>query len=128
MSRLARGLALGAVGAVVFAAACDQGPSGPGALTATVVSPHGPEGAAVVSVTGETLGAVSAAGATQVFTSRNGAETRILLVNLTPGELRFRLEVPDLGAPTPPAVVLHVAGGDNVPRPIVSAYSVRFSR
>lgn len=117
-----------AAAAVLLAAACESGPSGPGKLTGTLVSPNGPEGAAVVLVTGEGLGAVGGAGATRAFSHLNGTQLRVVLVNITPGELKFTVEVPDVGAPPPAATVLQVVDGNNASRPVLTGYRVKFSR
>lgn len=114
--------------ALLLAAACESGPSGPGTLTGTVVSPNGPEGAAVVLVTGKGLGAVGGAGATRAFSHLNGTQLRVVLVNTTPGVLRFTVAVPDVGAPPPAATVLQVVDGANAPRPVLTGYRVEFSR
>lgn len=126
MGTLVRRLAPLVVPAVVWAA-CETGPSGPGTLTGTVASPNGPEGAALVVVSGQGLGAVSGAGSTRAFSHQNGTEMRIVLVNLTPGELRFGVEVPDVGAPPPTATVLQVVDGENRVRPVLTGYRIEFA-
>ncbi|MBI4537956.1 MAG: hypothetical protein HY704_00430 [Gemmatimonadetes bacterium] len=120
--------AVWALAGLLGAVACDQGPSGPGAITGRVVSPNGAEGAAVMLLTGQQLGAVSSAGSTRAFSHQNGAQLRVVLVNVTPGELRFKVEVPDVGAPPPAATVLQVVDGENALRPVLTGYKVEFSR
>ncbi len=105
----------------------DVGPEiRPGFLSASLVSPNGFEGAALVSIVGVGLGDVESAGG-RVFTFSRSDTTRILLVLDTPGDLSFRISVPDVDNP-PVATVLQVADGENVLRPDLSAYRVRFSQ
>lgn len=123
----AAGLALGSAG-------CD-GPGGPGTLRATIRSPHGPEGAAVVELRGEGITGVSGAAGTRVLSAPvPGAETgksrlvtyRAVVVHPAGGELRFTVDVADVGAPSPGATVLEVVDPENRFRTSLSAYSVRF--
>jgi len=119
-----------AVSALLLAAVgCggDVGPEiRPGFLTASLVSPNGSEGAALISIVGVGLGDVESA-AGRVFTFSLGDTTRILLVLDTPGDLRFRISVPDVDKP-PVGTVLQVADGENAIRPDLSEYRVRFSQ
>lgn len=104
----------------------DEGPDySPGSLTATVVSPNGPEGAAVVSLsTGATVNSV---GGTQAYAHAGLQETRVVLINPAGGELSFEIFVNNAAEP-PVAAVLEVAGPDDALRADVSAYSVEFRR
>ena len=105
----------------------DVGPEiRPGFLTASLVSPNGSEGAALISIVGVGLGDVESAAA-RVFTFSLADTTRILLVLDTPGDLSFRISVPDLDNP-PLWTVLQVADGENAIRPDLSEYRVRFSQ
>lgn len=80
------------------AAACgDAGPvSGPGTLTATLVSPNGAEGAARVFLVGEGIGEVSAPGG-RVFSFQQGDTTHVVLVHEggAGGTLGFSVAVAD---------------------------------
>ncbi len=124
--------ALPAVLLAVGASCADEGPvSGPGTMTATVVSPNGAEGAAVVVLLGDDVGAVSATGAAEVYSFEQGfggsSSTRIVLINQGGGELSFRVAVAD--TTSPPAFVLEeVAGPDDALRPSLSGYGVEFVR
>ncbi len=103
----------------------DAGPEiQPGILTAVLVSPNGPEGAALISLVGGGLGFVESAGG-RAFTFSRGDTVRILLLLDTPGDLGFMISVPDVGNP-PAATVEQVADGENALRSDVAAYSVRF--
>lgn len=114
---------------VLFLAACsDEGPvSGPGTMTATLVGPNGPEGAAVISLLGDGIGAVSGVGNTAVHARSGESTLRLILVDQVGGTLAFQVAVPD--TTQPPAVVIHeVAGPDDALRPSVDGYSVEFVR
>lgn len=115
--------------ALLLAGGCsDEGPvSGPGTMTATLVGPNGAEGAALLSLLGEGVGAVSPIGTTEVHFRAGATETRVVLVNEAGGELSFRVAVAD--TTQPPAVVIEqVAGPDDALRPSTDAYSLEFSR
>lgn len=114
---------------VLAAVGCggDVGPEiRPGFLTVSVVSPNGSEGAALISVVGVGVRNVESTGG-RVFTFSQGDTTRILVVLDSPGELGFRISVPDVGSP-PVATVVQVADGGNALRADLSAYRVRFSQ
>ncbi len=114
---------------VLAAVGCggDVGPEiRPGFLTASLVSPNGAEGAALISVVGVGVGNVESTGG-RVFTFSRGDTTRILVVLDSPGVLGFRFSVPDVGSP-PVAMVVQVADGGNALRADLSAYRVRFSQ
>lgn len=99
--------------ALILTAACgDAGPaSGPGTLTATVVSPNGSEGAAIVLLVGDGLGAVSPVDG-RVFAGQSGDTLRVVVVNDDPGALRFQVAVADTTRP-PQAVLVEVSGPDD---------------
>ncbi|NJD19001.1 MAG: hypothetical protein FIA95_06930 [Gemmatimonadetes bacterium] len=103
-----------ALAAAPIVAACgDQGPvSGPGTLTAEVVSPNGAEGAALVTLVGEGLGAVGPLDAGRVFAEARGDTVRVVVVNLAGGTLRFTVHVPDTTRP-PMATLVEVSGPDD---------------
>ena len=111
--------------------ACDSTPAevtGPGELQAVLVSPNGPEGAAVIELAGVGMGAVTAfRGSGRVFAERAGAILRVVVVLDKPGEIRFRIAVDDVSNP-PTGVVLEIADGSNEIRQSLSGYSVEFDR
>jgi len=116
-------------GAALLAVACgDAGPeSGPGTLTATVLSPNGAEGAAVVDVFGPGIEAVGALEG-RVFSQRRGDTVRVVLVrDGEAGDLRFTLSVADTTRVFT-GVVLEVAGPDDALRAAVSTYTVDVRR
>ena len=110
-------------------AACSDGGTGPlrgGVMTATLRSPNGDEGAAVVEVTGAGIEAVAATNGT-VFSETAGGVTRVVVLRATPGVLSFRVTMAE-GASAPEAKVVEVADGASVPRPSLSGYRVEFAR
>jgi hypothetical protein len=115
--------------AIAALAACsDGGPvSGPGTLTATLISPNGPEGAALVILVGDGVGDVTPVGNTEVFARAGSSTTRIVLLHQAGGELSFRVAVADTTQP-PEAVVQEVAGSDDELRATLADYSLEFRR
>ena len=120
--------ALFLLAALSLAACADEGPvSGPGTLTATLVSPNGPEGAALVELVGENIGAITALGDTEVFSESDGGSTQVVLVNQSGGALSFWVAVADTTAP-PSAVVHQVSGPDDQLRATLDGYALEFGR
>jgi len=115
--------------AIAMVWACsDEGPvSGPGTLTATLTSPNGPEGAALILLVGDGVGAVTAAGTTEVFSRIEASGTRVVLINQTGGELSFQVAVSDTLV-RPQAVIEEVAAPDDEIRPVLAEYMVEFHR
>ena len=111
----------------VLLAACDSspaGPRGPGALQATLVSPNGIEGAAVLELTGPGLGQVTVEEGL-VFSQANGDITRVVVVLDDAGPVQFKLRVEDVSA-LPAVTLIEVADGDNQLRNSLSGYRVEF--
>ena len=110
------------------AGACDStgpdGPKGPGALTATLVSPNGAEASAVFEFTGGVdLSFVSVVGG-EAFYQHSGGSSRVVVVLDDPGEIQFRVGTADVGE-IPQVTVIQVADGNNDLRPSVSGYEIR---
>ena len=115
--------------AVLFLGGCaDEGPvSGPGTLTATVVSPNGPEGAALLALFGDGIGAITPLGDTEVFSESRSGSVQVVLINQVGGVLSFSVAVADTTAP--PSVVVHeIAGPDDELRATLAGYEVEFGR
>ena len=117
------------LGVAIGVAACgDAGPqSGPGTLTATVVSPNGDEGAAVVEVFGPGItGVASLEG--RAFSERRGDTLRVVVVREDgAGTLRFALSVADT-TQLFGGTVLEVAGPDDALRSSVATYTLEVVR
>ena len=101
--------------------ACDADPV-PGTLTATVISPSGPEGAAYLKLFGSGIGEVTSLDA-RAFAHAVGDTVHVVLIRDQPGDLRFLIAVADSTRP-PAAMVVEVAGGDNTLRSDPSGYRV----
>jgi hypothetical protein len=98
-------------------AACDSGPSGPGALTVTVESDG--LGGALLEVTGPGIIGFQGLGDTRVYDAELAGTPdahRVLLVDPTGGQLRFEIEVEDIGMDDPVLTVVSAAGVDNQAR------------
>jgi hypothetical protein len=119
------------VAAALAATACgDEGPvSEPGTLTASVVSPNGDEGAAVVLLLGDGIGTISSFGDTEAWAEARPEESqaRVVLVHPTGGILTFQVAVEDVTEP-PSVVIEEVAGPDDALRADVSTYMLEFVR
>lgn len=95
-------------------------------LNATLVSPNGDEGAALIEMTGSGLGEVTVREG-RVFTTGTGQRVRAVFVLDEPGEIRFQIEMDDPKAPIS-ATVLEVADGTNEVRTSLTEYDVEFAR
>lgn len=114
------------IAVTVVLASCDLGlwgPSGPGEIRVTLLSPNGPEGAAVLELTGGVgLGEVtSEIGA--AFYEHDGAATRVVIILDEPGQIEFTVRSQDVGARLS-VTVLQVADGSNQLRTGLSSYLV----
>jgi hypothetical protein len=113
---------------VALVGCADEGPvAGPATMTATLRSPHGAEGAAVVLLVGDGVGAITAVGDTEVYTHTGGTSTLVVLINQAGGELAFQVAVADATQP-PEAVVQQVAGPDDALRPSLAGYALEIVR
>ncbi|MEQ1855031.1 MAG: hypothetical protein ABL963_01095 [Longimicrobiales bacterium] len=121
--------ALGVCATAVLLTACsDQGPeSAPGTLTAALVSPNGAEGAAVVTLRGQGLGATTGLGDVVLFRLDDADVTTMVLVSPSGGSLSFRAEVADTTRP-PTTAVLQIAGPDDELRATLSGYRLEWVR
>jgi hypothetical protein len=120
------------IGVVAWTFACESDATRPAGeetrgaqLQATVVSPHGSEGAAVIEVEGlRVVGVTTDDG--QVFVSRSGDILRAVIVRDEPGPLQFTVQVLDPRFPVATRI-LQVADGDNRVRPTVDGYQVELT-
>jgi len=107
-------LRVAAAGALVAAAACDSGPSGPGSLTAFVDGST--VGGVVLEVSGRGILGFEGLSSTRVYASPVAGQPdthRVMLVNPDSGELRFEIQVRDVGMEDPVIHVVSAAGLDN---------------
>ena len=112
---------------LAVAACADEGPvSGPGTLTATLASPNGPEGAAVVAFFGPGIGDPTP-GTGELHWLRRGDTVRAVWLDQRGGELVFTVAVADTTR-KPGSVVLQVAGPDDRLRTDLSRYALEFGR
>jgi hypothetical protein len=111
----------------LLVACTDQSPPGPGILTATLKSPNGAEGAALVVLMGSGIGEATPLGNNELYTNSSLDELRIVLINQAGGELKFRVEVADTTI-KPTATVEEVAGPDNELRLALGGYQLEFRR
>ena len=115
------------LGLSLLLACADQSPPGPGILTATLKSPNGAEGAALVVLMGSGIGEAPPLGNNELYTNSNLDELRIVLINQAGGELEFQVEVADTTI-KPTATVEEVAGPDNELRSALGGYQLEFRR
>lgn len=97
------------------AAACDSGPSGPGSLVASVSGES--LGGVVLQIVGPGIRGFEGLGNTQVYAAplagtRNGY--RVMLVDAVGSDLRFEIQVEDVGMEDPVMTVVSAAGVDNL--------------
>jgi len=107
----------------LLVAACEGGPTpGPGTLTASVVSPNGAEGAAVLSLHGPGIQGVSG-GEGRVWGEPHGDSVTVVVVADQAGLLSFRVAVSDT-LQRPEARLVEVAGPDDALRDGLEGYRV----
>jgi hypothetical protein len=95
-------------------------------LNATLVSPNGDEGAALIELTGSGLGELTVREG-RAFTAGTEQSVRAVIVLDEPGKRRFQIEMDDPNAAIS-ATVLEVADGDNEVRASLAGYDVEFAR
>lgn len=111
--------------------ACDGGEGTGAALEggefiATLRSPHGAEGAAILEITGTGVEEISASAAT-LFRQPVSGGTRVVLVREPAGAIEFRVRVAP-GNDVPDVRVIQVVDGDDALRPSTDGYTVSFAR
>jgi len=125
-------LAAAALAALVGLSGCGGDTTGPppprggSSVTLRLVSPNGPEGAAVLELDAAPVQDVSG-DSDRVYFARVGQRLRVVLLSARPGELRAVVTVSDPGAALHPTV-LQVADSLNQLRPDVSGYAVKVVR
>ena len=104
--------------ALLALACCELGPTGPGVLNGTIISPFN-LGSVVPEVEGTGVRGSVGNGDTQAYGSvvpRVGGRHRVVLVSRSGSSIPFGIEVEDLRAETPIAIVVFAAGADNIPK------------
>lgn len=102
------------------------GDAQPGEVDVFLVSPNGPESAAIVELDG-VFDQVSAPPSAVAFSEIVDGRTRIAIMMRTHGEVWFSVLVPNASDP-PPGLVLEVAGPSNEIRASVEGYGLQFGR
>jgi hypothetical protein len=109
--------------------ACDGGTGSEtagGEYIAALESPAGPEGAAVLEITGEGVQSVHAASLT-LFQQPVSGGRRLVLVREPAGRLEFRVRMAPGNGP-PSVRVVEVVDGNDQPRASAEGYTVTFTR
>ncbi|MCH2468971.1 MAG: hypothetical protein MK486_03045 [Gemmatimonadetes bacterium] len=104
--------------ALIALAGCEFGPKGPGVINGTIISPFN-LGAVVLEVEGTGVRGFVGNGDTQAYGSvvpGVGGRHRVVLVSRSGSSIQFGIEVEDLRAETPIAIVVFAAGADNIPK------------
>ena len=104
--------------ALIALAGCEFGPKGPGVINGTIISPFD-LGAVVLEVEGTGVRGFVGNGDTQAYGSvvpGVGGRHRVVLVSRSGSSIQFGIEVEDLRAETPIAIVVFAAGADNIPK------------
>ncbi len=129
IARISAGLATTAA-ATIGIASCDLGlwgPSGPGVIEMTLISPYGPEGAAVLEFTGGVgLSVVASEFGDTFYEHQDGISVAVVVLD-EPGVIRFTVRTDDIGA-IPKVKVSQVADGADQLRSSVSGYRVEFEQ
>lgn len=114
LPRPERFLAVLALTALVFVAACDSGPKGPGALTGRVTGEN--LGGVLLRVEGAGIQSFSGLGSAQVYSAvvESKVDThRVLIISPEGGELQFEIMVDDRAMEGPIVTVLQATLTDN---------------
>jgi len=126
--RIRRGLLLLlALAALGLGACSDDGPSGPGPVSATVTGAA--LGGAVLEVTGTGITGFEGAGSSQVFHGSTAPGVyRLVVVGPGAGELRFQILVEDRSGMLPTGVVISAVDGANLPFATTTGMSLTVAR
>ncbi|HEX2209899.1 MAG TPA: hypothetical protein VHG93_19650 [Longimicrobium sp.] len=111
-------------------AACDGGTgassSAGGEYIGALQSPNGPEGAAMLEITGGSVQEISAASATLFRQPVSGGQ-KVMLIRPDAGRIEFRVVIAD-GGELPQVRVVQVVAPDDSVRPTTDGYAVTFTR
>ncbi len=103
---------------------CSDDPSGPGALAVTVSAPEA-LGTVVVEFVGTGITGATAAPGDWISSAAGQGSLRVLAVVADAGIIQFSLQVADVSAPAPQAVV--IAGSGAADRPLLGVGGVEVS-
>jgi hypothetical protein len=118
---------VGLLAAAMVAGCGDDGPSGPGTLDVRVTSASSSLGAVILQVQGSGITAVSGTGSNRVVAGSVQQDARsVIVVGPGPGELRFALEVQDVGS-TPTVTVVAATDASNLEITAIAGIDVRVS-
>lgn len=120
--------ALAALAGLLVAAACE--PSGPGTLTLTV-QPPAPTGAVVLQVAGSGITAIEGVGGTRTYAgapSAGDSVRAIVAVTATGAAFQMKVDVEDVRADPPRAVVIEAVDLSNRRIENPTGYTIRISR
>ena len=116
-----------ALGALALGACSDDGPDGPGPLSATISGPT--MGAAIVEVTGSGITGFEGAGSAHVVDASTAPGVyRVIVVGETPGSLSFDILVEDRSAALPTGFVISAVDGSNLPFATTTGISLQVAR
>lgn len=114
---------------LLLLAACDGGGTGAdapgGEYIAALESPNGPEGAAILELTGDGVQSITAT-SLSLFRQPVSGGTRLVLVREPEGRLEFRVRMAP-GSPPPDVRVVEVVDGRDRQRASVAGYEVTFT-
>jgi hypothetical protein len=100
-----------------------SGSDGPGFLDVELLSPHGPEGAALFELAGvEGLSGITVQGGS-VFYRSQGDSVRVVVILNDPGAIRFRVGTASVKR-IPEVTILQVSGADDSQRASLSGHRV----
>lgn len=121
------GLALAVLAFIGTEGCGDDGSMGPeievpGDLVITLVSPSGPEGAAILETSDSGIVEVTSSSG-RAFLGGSGGTTRIVILMPTPGQIELTVRLADTNRP-PRLRLVEVADGDNELRPDLSGYTI----
>lgn len=121
---------LTSLAAALALAACGDGGTGSaaagGEYIATLESPNGPEGAAILEIPDQGVEAITASAAA-LFRNRISGGHRLVLVREPAGPIQFRVRLAE-GNDFPEVRVMEVVDGQDRRRPSTEGYEVSFTR
>ena len=116
------------MGVVLALSSCDWGPRGHGQLSGIVTSGAIPVGAIVLEISGPGVQGFSESGQTRVFFAEPAPDVyRVVLVTADPDQIRFQVDVDDVGSPPLTVVVVETVDDNNSAITDLSAITVQLN-